>query len=179
MLELITPRLKLRDFREDDFEALYAIDSDVRVCRYESGPLTAEQVRYRLEGALEWAQETPRRIYKLAITVRPDDRARGRLSLKLVDPDARAWEIGWTLHPQAWGHGYATEAAGALLRYAFGELRAHRVSASCHADNAASWRMMERLGMQREGRLRHTLYLNGAWYDELVYGILEGEMVRL
>jgi RimJ/RimL family protein N-acetyltransferase len=60
-----------------------------------------------------------------------------------------------------------------MLRFAFGELKAHRVVASCHADNLASARVMEKLGMEREGRLREVRRLNEQWWDEFVYSILE------
>ena len=174
-MELITPRLKIREFRADDFDAIYAIDSDPQVCRFEPSVLTADQVAYRLEGALEWAQESPRTMYKLAITIPPDDRVYGRLSLRASLHSDRTWEIGWTLHPQIWGKGYATEGARALLGYAFTQLNAHRVVAFCHAENIASGRVMEKIGMQREGCLRETILINDSWYDELVYGILDRE----
>lgn len=174
-MELITPRLKIREFRADDFDAIYAIDSDPQVCRFEPFVLTAEQVAYRLEGALEWAQETPRTTYKLAMTILPDDQVYGRLSLRASLQADRTWEIGWTLNPQIWGKGYATEGARALLGYAFTQLNAHRVVAFCHAENIASVRVMEKIGMQGEGCLRETILLGETWYDELVYGILERE----
>jgi [ribosomal protein S5]-alanine N-acetyltransferase len=172
-MELTTSRLKIREFCAEDFDALYAIDSDPRVCRYETAVLTAEEVRYRLEGALEWARETPRTIYKLALTIPPEKRVCGRLTLKVSLPAIREWEIGWTLHPVVWGKGYASEGARALLDYAFTHLNAHRVVAFCRADNAPSSRVMERLGMQPEGHLRETVRISDAWFDELVYAILE------
>lgn len=172
-MELITPRLKIREFRWDDLDALVEMDRDPRVSRYEPGGLTVEQIRYRLEGALEWAQQSPRTIFKLAITLLPEERAWGRLSLKINQEAIREWEIGWTLHPQVWGKGYASESARALLAYAFTQLNAHRVVAFCHAENEASRRVMEKIGMTLEGRLRETIHLNGGWADELVYAILE------
>jgi [ribosomal protein S5]-alanine N-acetyltransferase len=174
-MELLTPRLKIREFRLTDFDALFEMDSDPRVCRYEAAPLTPAEVRYRLEGALEWAQEEPRKIYKLALTIPPDERVRGRLSLKINQPSTREWEIGWTLHPSAWGCGYASEGALALLGFAFTRLYAHRVVAFCHAQNEASVRVMQRIGMQPEGRLRGVIYLNQTWHDELIYSILDRE----
>ena len=71
------------------------------------------------------------------------------------------------------GEGVWPEAASEVLRYAFKEMNAHRVVAFCHAENAASVRVMEKLGMQREGRLRETRRLNDAWCDERIYAILE------
>lgn len=171
-MELITKRLLLREFRQDDLDALVEMDMNPLVNRFEPGSLTPEAIRYRLEGALEWAAELPRQIYKLAITIPPDNLLRGRITLKVNTAGDEEWMIGWSLHPDFWGKGYATEAARAALAYAFTELHAHRVSAYCHVDNLASIHVMERIGMRLEGRLRERILLNGEWFDELVYGVL-------
>jgi RimJ/RimL family protein N-acetyltransferase len=71
-----------------------------------------------------------------------------------------------------------TEAATALLRLGFGELGLHRLTAKCSARNAASARLMERLGMRREGHLVGTRLVKGEWRDELVYAMLADEWVR-
>jgi [ribosomal protein S5]-alanine N-acetyltransferase len=60
-----------------------------------------------------------------------------------------------------------------ILRFAFLSLNAHRLVAFCHAQNAPSERVMRKLGMTREGMLRQTRLLNGVWYDELIYSILD------
>ncbi len=174
-MELVTPRLRIREFRLDDLDALQEMDLHPLVNRYEPGILTPEDIRYRLEGALEWAAESPRKIFKLAITIPPDDRLRGRITLKINTAGDDEWMIGWSLHPDYWGKGYASEAARSALKYAFTVLKAHRVTAYCHADNSASIRVMEKIGMQLEGRLRERILLNGEWFDELVYGILSND----
>jgi len=110
---------------------------------------------------------------RFAITTQSDDLARGWIILKLNNAEIREYEIGWTVRRADWGKAYAPEAASVVLRYAFKEMNAHRIVAFCHAENAASVRVMEKLGMQREGRLRETRRLNGIWCDELVYAILE------
>ena len=147
-MELLTPRLKIREFRWDDLDALVEMDSDPRVSRYEPGGLTVEQIRYRLEGALEWAQEIPRTIFKLAITLPPEERAWGRLSLKINQANIREWEIGWTLHPQVWGNGYASEAARACWAMPLPISTPTAWWPFCHAENAASCRVMEKIGMK-------------------------------
>jgi RimJ/RimL family protein N-acetyltransferase len=63
----------------------------------------------------------------------------------------------------------------ALLRFGFETLGLHRVWGYCLAANEASWRVMERLGMQREGLLRENEYLQGRWWDTAVYGLLASE----
>ena len=84
-------------------------------------------------------------------------------------------ELGYELDRHYWRRGFATEAAGAMLRFAFTELALHRVWASCIADNVGSSGVMERIGMSYEGRLRENDWIKGRWYDSLIYSILEHE----
>lgn len=178
-MELLTPRLLLREFRESDYEAFRAYDGDPEYQRYEIGLPPAEaQTQALLEKVITRAQEIPRGQYKMAITLRPDDGLRGHVSLTSINnPLIREWEIGWGIRRTDWGQGYATEAARAMVRFAFTVLNAHRVTAFCHSENAASYRVMEKLGMLREGCIRETALANGQWYDELVYSILEREFI--
>jgi RimJ/RimL family protein N-acetyltransferase len=85
-------------------------------------------------------------------------------------------EIGYVLDPSYGGRGYATEAVEALLRLCFEDLGLRRVTANCFADNVASWRLMERLGMRREVHtLRESLHRSGAWLDGMGYALLADE----
>ena len=88
-----------------------------------------------------------------------------------------AVELGWGVHPASWGRGFATEAARAVMRWLFDGRGVDRVFARCNAENAASWRVMEKLGMQREACLRQHRLLRGQRYDELIYGILRDEFL--
>jgi RimJ/RimL family protein N-acetyltransferase len=88
----------------------------------------------------------------------------------------RQVELGWVLDPAYTGQGYATEAVRALLGVCFEQLGMHRVVALCFAGNEASWRLMERVGMRREGHmLRDSLHRSGAWMDGLTYAMLADE----
>lgn len=99
----------------------------------------------------------------------------GDLHLEFLHTETREWEIGWFVRRDCWGQGYATEAARAMLDYAFKELHAHRIMAFCHVANARSVRVMEKLGMQRDGLLREARCWHGTFVDEYVYAILERE----
>ena len=88
----------------------------------------------------------------------------------------RTYEIGWVFHPGWHGRGYATEAARALLDYGFRELGLHRIIATCQPENPASYRVMEKIGMRREGHFRKCIYRGGeTWWDEYFYAILAEE----
>lgn len=85
-------------------------------------------------------------------------------------------ELGWCLSPEHEGHGYATEAVGELIRICFEALGLHRVTANCFADNAASWRLAERVHMRREQHtVRDSLHRSGEWLDGLGYALLADE----
>ena len=84
-------------------------------------------------------------------------------------------EIGYCLRPDFWGRGCAAEAAGALLALGFEQLQLHRIQASCDPENAGSRRVLEKLGLQLEGRLRQNLQLRGQWRDSLQWSLLEHE----
>ncbi len=85
-------------------------------------------------------------------------------------------EVGWVLAPDHQGQGYATEAVGELLRLCFEDLGLRRVTAGCFADNEASWRLMERLGMRRETHaVKESLHRSGQWLDGFLYALLAEE----
>jgi len=110
----------------------------------------------------------------LAATIPPDDRMVGEFMLQLASERNRSGEIGWTLHPDVQGHGYALEASRELLRLGFEDLGLHRIIAAADPRNERSTRLMERLGMQREGVFRHVMF-KGEWLDDVIYSILEDE----
>jgi RimJ/RimL family protein N-acetyltransferase len=85
-------------------------------------------------------------------------------------------EIGYCLDPRFTGQGYAAEAVGEVLRYCFEDLAVHRIVANCFADNEASWRLMERLGMRRESHaVADSLHRSGKWHDSYGYALLADE----
>lgn len=102
----------------------------------------------------------------------------GEVGVWLSRAPERHGDIGWSIHPDSQGQGFAVEAARALLGYLFTERALHRVTATSDQRNTASTRVMERLGMRREGDLRQSRFADGAWCDEYVYAILHDEWHR-
>ena len=112
---------------------------------------------------------------RLAIDLATDGTFLGWCGLSRWNPDFRSAALTYCLHEAAWGHGYATEAAGALLRWAFDTLDLNRVQAEADTRNAASARVLEKLGFVREGTLREDCVVNGEVSDSWVYGLLRRE----
>lgn len=84
-------------------------------------------------------------------------------------------EVGYLLQRDAWGQGYATEAAAAVVNAAITQLGMHRIIATCAPENAASARILEKLGMRREGHLRRHMWLRDHWRDSYLYAVLDDE----
>jgi RimJ/RimL family protein N-acetyltransferase len=98
----------------------------------------------------------------------------GSVGLDLDFVNGRA-DMGYWIGKEFWGSGYATEAASRLLRHAFMELKLHKVSAHHFARNPASGRVLEKIGMKREGLLKEHVRNSGRWEDIVQYGILESD----
>ena len=97
----------------------------------------------------------------------------GLVGMTLASPRYRKAEIHYNLHPKAWGKGYMSEAVLGLLDFGFGEWDLHRIEAGVHVENVRSIKLLERVGMVREGRHREILPVRGAWADNYTYAILE------
>lgn len=175
-LRLATPRPALRELALEDAPAVQEWASDPEVARYMPwGPNTPEQTEAFLRDAVPTRWETPRRTFELGIELRGSSRLVGACGIRIRSAEDRVADLGYALRRDAWGQGLATEAARALVEFGFRTLRMHRIWATCHVDNARSARVLEKAGMQREGRLRENVRKDGAWRDSWLYAILDGD----
>lgn len=174
--ELQTKRLVLRRFREEDAEAVYRnYGGDPAVNRYISYTpcLTKKATREFLQMNMD-RYETDPDFYSWAITM--DDVIVGTIGLFHVSPEADSCELGYTIGSKWWGDGLATEAAGAVIRFAFREMEMHRVYGSHHLDNTASGIVLVNNGMKYEGILRHgQKNPDGTYSDLKLYAILASD----
>ena len=175
-MRIATDQLVLREFVTEDWPAVLAFQRDPRYLRFSPwADRTGAEVRDFVQMFVDQQAERPRRKFQLAITLPDGGRLIGNCGIRRK-PDSD-WEadIGYELAPEHWRRGYATEAALALVEFGFRELELHRISSWCIADNAASARVLERVGLRAEGRLREHEYFKGRWWDTLLYGLLESE----
>lgn len=154
-----TPRLTLRNWREADVAAFVRHTNTAPVMRWLGGVRDEAELRSIVENRImRWQEE--RGFTFWAVERKEDRELLGFCGLKIADgkesPVAGLHEIGWRLREDAWGRGYAKEAATASLAYAFGTLGTERVVALTVAGNRASWGLMERLGMRRREDLDHV-----------------------
>lgn len=172
-----TARLLLRPFNRGDVDAVFSYRSRPDVAEFLfDQPMNheecAEAVRARTT-QVGFIGEGDKIL--LAVERKEDARLIGEVSLIWRSVADQQAEIGYILHPDGQGQGLATEAARALLGFAFEVAGMHRVYARCDARNVASSRVMERLGMRQEAHLREHTHFKGGWDEELIFAILDRE----
>jgi [ribosomal protein S5]-alanine N-acetyltransferase len=172
---LHTVRLQLRPFTRADADALFALHSNAHVLRYWDAPPWREPAR--AEGFIAACRQIEEEGSgaRLAIERGADGVFLGWVGVTRWNPDHRSASLGYCLDEAASGQGYATEAARALLQWAFGALDLNRVQAEADTRNAASARVLEKLGFEREGTLREDCIVNGEVSDSWVYGLIKRE----
>ena len=168
-----TQRLIIRQFELQDWETAHSYTGDSTVMTYiEEGQMSETQTKQFVEkNSGDQAEAFP-------VLLKSQNQLIGHM---IFHPwfGHLTYEIGWVLHPIYQGKGYATEAAKALLLYGFENLHAHRIIATCQPENPASYRVMEKIGMKREGHFRKGLYRgNNVWWDEYFYAVLAEEWIR-
>jgi RimJ/RimL family protein N-acetyltransferase len=168
--------MELRDFGAEDFAAVHAYASDPLVTRWTSwGPNSEAETRAFLDAVVGEPAAQPRTSYSLAMIDRATGTLFGGCGLYLRRAGYREYEMGYVLHRDWWGRGFASEAARALVAFGFGELGAHRIYAQVDPENEASGRLLTRIGFRLEGHIRKDMLKHGVWRDSLVFGLLEDE----
>ena len=172
---LHTARLRLRPFTDADADALYALHSDAHVLRYWDSPPWSEPARAErfIAACREMAEDGTGA--RPAIDRVSDGAFIGWIGLTRWNPDYRSASLGYCLTEAAWGQGYATEGARALLQWAYDTLDLNRVQAEADTRNVASARVLEKMGFVHEGTLREDCIVNGDVSDSWVFGLLRRE----
>ena len=175
-MRLETGRLILREYTDRDWYDVLAYQSDPRYLRFYPGTeRTPADVRTFVSQFAGWARVSPRIKFQLAVVLRDSERLIGSCGIRKDQTGDREAELGYEIAPDFWGRGLATEAAKAMAAWGFRELDLHRIFGMCLAENAASARVLEKVDMRLEGRLRETRWIKGRWHDTLVYGLLARE----
>lgn len=172
---LDTERLRLRPVRRTDADHVLEVFGDDAAMRYWSHEPLAD-----LDAAHDYIDRmmsgfAARTLFQWVIAERESDAMVGTVTLYQWDRQNRRAEVGFMLGRAHWGRGFAQEAVRAVLRFAFDRMDLHRVEADTHPDNAASLRLLERLGFRREGHLRERWFTFGAWSDSVLLGLLRSE----
>ncbi len=170
-LTLSTKRLRLRQIRPEDAEAVFAIYSDEETMRYynETFQSLAEAEAYI---TLRQDDYVRRREIRWGIARHDDDRIIGSCGLHHFDESYHRAETGYILHRACWGQGNMAEALSAVLTYGFTEMGLHRIEAVIDSANERSKNLLVKLGFQYEGNLRQRFLFRGEFEDEHYFGLL-------
>lgn len=172
---LKTGRLVLRRMEKWDLRDLYACYSEPAASRYAAWKphpdlyYTKSYMQYVMRGYAR--QES----MVFCIELKEEGRVIGTCSFTDMDEAYKIAEIGYTLSPAYWHHGYGREAVAALVRFGFERIGLYRVSARVMAGNDASARLLQGLGFRKEGYLTGGIYCKGALRDLQLFGLLHTE----
>ncbi|HEY1387546.1 MAG TPA: GNAT family N-acetyltransferase [Ktedonobacterales bacterium] len=171
---LSTKRLRLREIRPDDAEAIFAISSDEETMRYygEAYQSLAEAEAYIMLRRDDFAQ---RREIRWGIARHDDDRIIGSCGFHSFDEGYHRAETGYILNRAAWGQGVMAEALAAIIEYGFSEMALHRIEATIDIANSRSKNVLLKLGFQYEGNLRQRSLFRGRFKDEHYFGLLRDD----
>ena len=180
-MELVSERLILREFSHADFQDVHAYSSNIENIKYMiRGPNSEEDTIEFLDDCIENIDKKPRKQYDFAVTLKENGKVIGGCGIYLND-SLEEGMLGWILHKDYWKKGYMTEAGKELVKFAFEDLNLHRLYATCDAENYGSYRVMENLGMRREGHIiknRKFAGFTDVWHDEFFYGLLQEEWIN-
>ncbi|MFA8435360.1 MAG: GNAT family N-acetyltransferase [Marinifilaceae bacterium] len=176
-LHIISERILLSPFKEDDADKFYAYRSLPEVCKYQGWhPKSVNEINDFISRQMELKVNQPGSWYQFAIRLNQNrENLIGDCGIHFPEKDNFQVEIGVTLAPKYQGFGFAREAVCALLDYIFNTLNKHRVFASIDPENSASIRMLRRLGFRKEAHFVKSLLIDDKWVDDVIYAMLREE----
>lgn len=168
-VELETNRLVLREANAGDIPFFYALVHNEEAARYQIWRYSTDINEYGriFMDALEESASPRRTTYELVVTI--DHQPIGYCGFMIDSADDARAELFYAYIPDAWGRGYASEAAIAMSDFALDDVGVHRLWATAHPSNIASQRVLEKCGMTQEGVMRNYRYMHGEWADRLLY----------
>lgn len=168
-MDITTDRLIIRKFTKADWNQVYEYTSDAAVMKYMPEGVLSEEAtkKFVISNSNENAKHFP-------VVLKKDGTLIGHIVFHHYFGD-HTYEIGWVFHPEYQNKGYASEAASAVLKYGFETMHLHRTIATCQPENIPSWRVMEKIGMRREGYFKKCIPYGKVWWDEFYYAILQEE----
>lgn len=174
-IKLQSARITLRLVQFSDLEVIHELHSFPETDQYNTLgiPKDITETESVIQSLVAENKQSDIRNYTFAIENMNTTVFIGLFGLKLWNKKNRRGEIWYKIHPDQWGKGYATEAANLVLDFSFNELNLHRVQAGCAVDNLGSIKVLEKIGMIREGRGRQILPLSSGWSDNFEYAILD------
>ena len=168
-VNIVTERLIIRKFTFNDWQCVHEYTSDINVMKYiPEGVFSDEDAKeFVIKNSRENAKYFPVLLKKEQILI-------GHIAFHKYFGE-HTYEIGWVFNPKYYNKGYASEAAHSILKYGFETMKLHRIIATCQPENIPSYRVMEKIGMRREGFFKKCIPQGNEWWDEYYYALLNEE----
>jgi len=174
-LSIFTDRLTLQLINSADKNAIHDLHLRPEVDMYNTLGIP-ENIKETEEIIKPWIQDNERsnvQNYTFAIQTTRDKKLVGLIAIRQKGIKHKRAEVWFKIHPDYWGKGIASEALESILEYGFNKLKLHRIESGCAVENIGSIKVLEKVGMTREGRKRKVLPLKSGWSDNFMYAILK------
>jgi len=180
-IEILTKRTRLRMIDISDLDAIHDLHSLQETDEFNTLgiPENIEKTKSIIEPWIVENNLIEITNYTLVIEDKLDKEFIGLFGFKLWSKKHRRGEVWYKIHSKYWNKGFATETLVAMIDFGFDKLNLHRIQAGCAVDNIGSIKVLEKVGMIREGRGRQLLPLKSGWSDNFEYSILETDKRRL
>lgn len=177
-MQLYTERLVLRDITIEDKQSIFDYRSDAEANKFQSWiPETLEEVESFIQrNNSEF--NTPESWYQLLIAHKETKDVIGDIGIHFLGSENLQVELGITLNTSFQRQGYASEALKGVISFLFNDLNKHRITASIDPDNTDSIKLMERIGLRKEGHFVKSLFWKNNWVDDVIYAVLQEEWVE-
>lgn len=174
-MRIKTERLRLRPIKKGDATAVFGYRSDAITNKYQGS------IPKTIEDAYDFIENTSSKIdivdtwFQLVILENESQAIIGDIGIHFLDEAKKQVEIGCTLAKEYHGKGFATEALKGTIDYLFNTLNKHRIIGSIDPQNIQSIWLLERIGFRKEAHFKESLWVNGAWVDDIIYALLKSE----
>jgi len=155
-----------------DRERFFYLQQNAEINRYIRIPQPDSEVEVFFQALVSPWTKKDNAWHGFALRLPNKSELSGLIFYRYRDKKHEIVEIGWKLHPQISGQGLATDAAQLLMEYLKESISVHKFFAHCDAENRASERIMQKIGMQKEGLFKSNFKIGDEWCDELVYGLV-------
>ncbi len=174
---IVSRRIQLRLIESTDLEAIHNLHLLPKVAEFNTLeiPENIEETNTIITSWIAENKHRPIKNYTFAIENTSNKVFIGLFGLKLGNKKYKRGEVWYKIHPDFWKKGFATESLIAVINYGFDTLQLHRIQAGCAVANLGSIKVLEKAGMQQEGRGRLILPLASGWSDNYEYAILESD----
>ncbi|MEO6868993.1 MAG: GNAT family protein [Ginsengibacter sp.] len=180
-MKLQTTRLNFRQVSKRDLNNIHALHSFAETDRFNTLgiPETILDTEKIIDNWCSKQNAGPPTLYVFCVEIIDTKEFIGLIALNIGKPNYKTAELWYKIHPDHWRKGYATEAMYYTLHFAFNDLQLHRIEAGCAVENIASIKILDKVGMIREGLKRKILPIRGEWKDNYFYAILEEDFFIL